>query len=63
MRCDEYNDLDPDTQLAVIEEILAQGGSVLGPGNAEIAQTLADAVCQFFPQGTVSDVLLGGSPP
>lgn len=61
MRCDEYNDLDPETQRAVIEEIVAQQGSVLG--NTDIAQTVAGAVCLLFPQNTVSDVLLGGSPP
>jgi hypothetical protein len=47
----------------VIEEILAQEGSVLGPQNTEIAKTLADAVCQFLPTGTVSEILLGDGPP
>ena len=49
MTCEQYSDLDADTQLAVIDAILAQEGSVLGPQNAEIAKTLADAVCQFLP--------------
>jgi hypothetical protein len=63
MTCSEYSDLDEDTQLAVIDAILAQEGSVLGPQNAEIAKTLADAVCQFLPDGTVSEILMGGGPP
>ena len=50
MTCKEYIDLgDVDTQSAVIEEILKQEGSVLGPQQTEIAKTLADAVCQFLP--------------
>jgi hypothetical protein len=63
MTCKAYLDLDPDTQTAVVDEILKQEGSVLGPQNTEIAKTLADAVCQFLPTSTVSEILLGGSPP
>jgi hypothetical protein len=63
MTCEEYVGLDPDTQTAVIEEILNQGGPVMGPQSAEIAKTLADAVCQFLPSSTLSEILLGGSPP
>jgi hypothetical protein len=63
MTCKDYTDLDPDTQTAVIQEILTQEGSVLGPENAEIAKSLADAVCQFLPDSTVSEILLGGGPP
>jgi uncharacterized protein YheU (UPF0270 family) len=62
MTCEEYNGLDPDTQTAVIEEIVAQEGSVIGSQNTEIAKTLADAMCQFMPTSTVNE-LLGGSPP
>jgi hypothetical protein len=63
MKCKEYNGLDADTQLAVIEEIVSQEGSVIGQQNTEIAKTLADAMCQFIPDSTVSELLLGGSPP
>jgi len=63
MTCEEYNDLDPDTQTAVIAEIVAQDGSVIGAQNTEIAKTLADAMCQFMPTETVNELLLGGSPP
>jgi CheY-specific phosphatase CheX len=63
MTCEEYNGLDSDTQTAVIEEIVAQEGSVISPQNTEIAKTLADAMCQFMPTNTVNELLLGGSPP
>jgi hypothetical protein len=63
MKCKEYNGLDADTQLAVVQEIVSQEGSVIGQQNIEIAKTLADAMCQFIPDSTVSELLLGGSPP
>lgn len=61
--CKEYLKLDPDTQTSVIEEILTDEASVLGPGDAEIAKTLADAVCTFLPDSLVSEILTGGGPP
>jgi hypothetical protein len=63
MKCEEYNGLDADTQLSVIQKIVSQDGSVIGQQNIEIAKTLADAMCQFIPSSTVNDLLLGGSPP
>ena len=63
MKCKEYNGLDADTQLAVVQQIVSQQGSVIGQQNIEIAKTLADAMCQFIPDSTVSELLLGGSPP
>jgi hypothetical protein len=63
MKCEEYNGLDADTQLSVIQKIVSQDGSVIGQQNVEIAKTLADAMCQFIPSSTVNDLLLGGSPP
>ena len=36
---------------------------MLGPGDTEIAKTLADAVCTFLPTSTVSEILLGETPP
>jgi hypothetical protein len=61
--CEEYVDLDEADQTAVIEEILKDETSVLSPGDAEIAKTLADAVCTFLPDSTVSEILLGETPP
>ena len=61
--CSQYNDLDDADKTAVIDEILATEGSMLGPENTDIAKTLADAVCQFLPNGKVSEILLGSPPP
>ena len=47
----------------MVEEILKDQASVLSPGDAEIAKTLADAVCTFLPDSTVAEILLGGNPP
>lgn len=62
MTCKDYLTLDPDAQTAVVEEVLAQEGSVLGPQNTDLAKTLADAVCQLLPTSTVSEILLGAPP-
>jgi hypothetical protein len=61
--CKEYVTLDPDTQTSVVEEILTDEASVLGPGDAEMAKTLVDAVCTFLPASRVSEILTGGGPP
>ncbi|TPG28314.1 hypothetical protein [Mycolicibacterium hodleri] len=61
--CAEYVGLDSASKTAVIEEILKDETSVLSPGDAEIAKTLADAVCTFLPESTVAEILLGGTPP
>lgn len=62
LTCKEYLTLDPDAQTAVIEEILTNG-SLLGPGDAKLAKSLADAVCTFLPNSVVSEILTGGGPP
>lgn len=61
--CTQYLDLDEASRTGVIEEILRDETSVLSPGDAEIAKTLADAVCTFLPDSTVSEILLGETPP
>ena len=61
--CQQYVQLDQASQTEVIEEILEGGAAVLGPGDAEIAKTMADAVCTFLPNSTVSEILLGETPP
>jgi hypothetical protein len=62
MTCKEYSDLDKDTQQAVIDEIISQEGSLIGPENAELAKTLADATCGFLPDAVLSEILVGGPP-
>ncbi len=61
MTCEEYNDLDEATRVAVVRKILAQEGNPLGPDGEFVGQMLADAACQFLPSATVSEVLMGGS--
>ena len=48
---------------AVVNAILEQEQSILTPDNIDVAKTLADAVCQFLADSTVSEVLLGGPVP
>lgn len=63
MTCDEYNALDEATRVAVVREVLSQEGNPLGPDGEFVGQILADAACQFLPSATVSEVLMGGTPP
>lgn len=63
MKCSDFNKLDEATKKAVVNAILEGEDSVLGPDNVDIARSLADAVCQFLPGSTVSEVLLGGPVP
>jgi hypothetical protein len=62
MQCSDFNKLDQATQLAVIRAILTQQNNPLGPNGASVGQMLAEAACQFLPQATVSEVLLGSPP-
>jgi hypothetical protein len=61
--CKEYVGLDEASRTAVVQEILKDQTSVLSPGDADIAKTLADAVCTFLPDSTVAEILLGETPP
>lgn len=63
MTCEEFSELDEATRVAVVREILAQEGNPLGPDGEFVGQILADAACQFLPSTTVSEVLMGVSPP
>jgi hypothetical protein len=63
LTCAEYVQLDRASQAAVIDEILKDKAAVIGPSDAEIAKTLADAVCTFLPNSVVSEILLGETPP
>jgi hypothetical protein len=63
MTCEEFNDLDEATRLAVIRAILAKENNPLGPNGEGVGQMLAEAACQFLPKATVSEVLLGSPPP
>jgi hypothetical protein len=60
--CKQYTKLSTEDQQAVIEAIIEQEGSPLGPENLDIAKGLTDAACQFLPDVTVSEILLGTPP-
>lgn len=62
MTCSEFNGLDEATRVAVIREILEQENNPLGPDGESIGQMLVEAACQFLPQATVNEVLLGAPP-
>ena len=62
MTCADFNKLDEATRLAVIRAILAQENNPLGPNGESVGQMLVDAACQFLPQATVSEVLMGTPP-
>lgn len=63
MKCSEFNELDTANRKAVVNAILEGEDSILGPENVDIARSLAEAVCQFMTDSTVSEVLLGGPVP
>lgn len=60
--CEQYGGLDQASRTAVVQEILSNEASVFTPEDAEIATTLADAMCTFLPESTVAEILLGGPP-
>jgi hypothetical protein len=62
MTCSDFNKLDEATRLAVIRAILAQENNPLGPNGESVGQMLVEAACQFLPQATVSEVLMGTPP-
>lgn len=64
MTCEEFSTLDPDTQAAVINEILGDLGPMIGDEDGQRMRLAADALCQFMPPDVVlSEILMGGSPP
>lgn len=64
MTCAEFSELDPDTQAAVINEILGDLGPMVGDEDGERMRMAAAALCQFMPGDIVlSEILMGGSPP
>jgi hypothetical protein len=62
MKCSEFNKLDEATRLAVIRAVLAQENNPLGPNGESVGQMLVEAACQFLPQASVSEVLMGTPP-
>lgn len=63
MTCKEYEELDDETKLAVVQAILSEEESFLGPEESELLKPLADGLCGILPTATVSEVLMGGGIP
>jgi hypothetical protein len=64
MTCEEFSDLDPETQAAVVTAILGDFGPMIGDEDGQKMRMAADALCQFMPPDMVlSEILMGGSPP
>jgi hypothetical protein len=62
MKCSEFSKLDEATRLAVIRAVLAEENNPLGPNGESVGQMLVEAACQFLPDATVSEVLMGTPP-
>lgn len=63
MKCDEFTQLDQAERVAAVKEILSQENSPFGPLGDEFAESMANTMCQFMPDMTVREVLMGSSPP
>lgn len=60
MTCAEYTELDEQSQLAAVEELVASQRNPLGSQGVAVAKTLADAICEYVPAARLSEILLGG---
>ena len=58
--CGEYAELDEQSQLAVVDELIGKRDNPLGDQGTAVAKTLADAICEYLPASRLSEVLLGG---
>jgi hypothetical protein len=63
MKCDEFTKLDQAERVAVVKEIVSQENSPFGQLGDEFAETMASTMCQFMPDATVREVLMGSTPP
>jgi hypothetical protein len=63
MKCSEFIKLDDAAQLAVVKEILDQSHSAFSPFGDDLAESMANTMCQFLPDRTVYEVLAGSTPP
>jgi hypothetical protein len=64
MTCKEYADLDDATRKAVVKAILDQEkDSPFGMLGEDFAESMATTMCQFLPDATVKEVLMGSPPP
>ncbi|MBO0681145.1 hypothetical protein JRC04_27090 [Mycolicibacterium sp. S2-37] len=59
MTCAEYTELDEQSQLAAVEELVGSQRNPLGSQGVVVAKTLADAICEYLPAARLSEILLG----
>jgi hypothetical protein len=63
MTCKEFAGLDDATRKAVVKAILAEEThSPFGVLGVEFAESMATTMCQFLPDSTVREVLMGTPP-
>jgi hypothetical protein len=64
MTCKEFTGLDDATKKAVVKAILDQEkDSPFGMLGTEFAESIASTMCEFLPESTVREVLMGSPPP
>jgi hypothetical protein len=63
MTCKEFTGLDDATQKAVVKAILDQEkDNPFGTLGTEFAESIASTMCEFLPDSTVREVLMGSPP-
>jgi hypothetical protein len=63
MTCAEFTTLDQPVRLEVVRTILDEQGGAPGQPTPEMAEGMANAICQALPDQTVHGVLTGAPPP
>lgn len=56
--CQEYGGLDDPSKLEVVGELVGKDNP-LGSKGAQVAKSLADAICQYVPDARLSEILVG----
>jgi hypothetical protein len=59
MTCAEYTELDEQSQLAIVGELVGTQRNPLGSRGVTVAKTLADAICEYVPAARLSEILIG----
>jgi hypothetical protein len=57
--CKEYSELDEQSQLAIVGDLVGKEDNPLGSQGARVAKSLADAICQYVPDARLSEILVG----
>jgi hypothetical protein len=63
MTCGEFTKLDQPVRLEVVRKILAAEAGEPGQPTPEMAEGIANAICESLPDQTVRAVLTGAPPP